>query len=108
MSDYISDYNTVNGRFRINFRFDFFKEQMFMLSYNFSPLSYKNNVKDFIFNKYVFKIYILADIKLNCRKSRFIQKQRRLLKKNIFKKKIVFFYLKDCIFHKYFFKMYKL
>ena len=27
-------------------------------------------------------MYILSDIKLNCRKSRFIQKQQRLLKKS--------------------------
>ena len=28
--------------------------------------------KDFIFYKYIWKMYILADIKRNCRKSRFI------------------------------------
>ena len=41
-------------------------------------------------------MYILADIKWNCRKLRFIQKQRRLLKKN--KDKKLYFDLKDFIF----------
>ena len=30
------------------------------------------NLKDFIFFKYIFKVYILADIKRNYKKSRFI------------------------------------
>ena len=30
------------------------------------------NVKDVIFYNYIFEMYILADIKRNCRKSRFI------------------------------------
>ena len=66
------------------------------------------NLKDFSFYKYICKMYILADIKRNCRKSRFIQKRRRLLKKFDKQKKIVFFYLNDFIFHKYICKMYKL
>ena len=38
-------------------------------------------------------MYILADIKRNCRKSRFIQEQRRLLKKKnaYFTRKILYF-----------------
>ena len=50
-------------------------------------------------------MYILADIKRNCRKSRFIKEQRRLL---IFTdtKKFVFFNVKDFIFLKYICKIY--
>ena len=50
-------------------------------------------------------MYILADIKRNCRKSRFMQKQRRLLKK-FRNKKNEFFNEKDSIFYKYICKMY--
>ena len=39
------------------------------------------NEKDFIFFNYSCKMYILAHIKLNCKNSRFIYEQRRLLKK---------------------------
>ena len=59
------------------------------------------NEKDIIFYKYICKMYILADIKLNCKKSRFIYKQRQLLKK------FLFFYLKDSIFYKFVCKMYE-
>ena len=45
-------------------------------------------VKDFIFDRYICNMYILADIKWNCRKSRYIKKQRRLLKFFNFKNKI--------------------
>ena len=45
-------------------------------------------------------MYILADITRNCRKSRFIKEQRRLL---IFSdtKKFLLFNVKDFIFNKY-------
>ena len=38
------------------------------------------NLKDFIFYKFICNMYFFADIKSNCRKSRFIIEQRRLLK----------------------------
>ena len=58
-------------------------------------------------------MYILADVKWNCKNSRFIYEQRQLLKKYLNKKFVifvfyVFFYLKDLIFYKYICKMYKL
>ena len=57
----------------------------------FSPKSFNFlNLKDFKFYKYIVKMYILADIKRNCRKSRFIYEQRRLSKK-IFEQKIHIF-----------------
>ena len=56
-------------------------------------------LKDFKFDKYICNMYNLADIKRNCRKSRFIKEQRRLLNKT--KKKIGFFNEKDFIFYKY-------
>ena len=45
-------------------------------------------------------MYILADIKRNCRQSRFLKEQRRLL---IFSdiKKFLLFNVKDFIFNKY-------
>ena len=49
-------------------------------------------------------MFILAVIKRNCRKSRFIQEQRRLLKKKILKN--VVFNEKDFIVYKYICKMY--
>ena len=42
-------------------------------------------VKDFMFYKY--EMYILADLKWNCKKPRFLKKQRRLLKRNLNQKK---------------------
>ena len=45
-------------------------------------------------------MYILADILIKYKNSRFIYEQRRLLKK-IFKQKVLVFYLKDFIFYKY-------
>ena len=50
-------------------------------------------------------MYILADIKRNCRKSRFIEEQRRLF---IFSdtKKFLLFNVKDFIFNKYICKIY--
>ena len=64
-------------------------------------------LKDFIFYKYIYKMYLLADIKINCGKSRFIQEQKRLLTK-LFKTKNCILNEKDFIFHKYICKMYKL
>ena len=39
------------------------------------------NLKDFISDKHICKMYILVDIKGNCKKSRLIKEERRLLKK---------------------------
>ena len=52
-------------------------------------------------------MYILADIKWNIRKSRFLKEQRRLLK-HFSNKKLLFFSLKDFIFYKHICKMYTL
>ena len=52
----------------------------------------KNNQKFLFFELKDFdicKIYILADILGNCRQPRFIEKERRLLKKNL----IIFLYI---------------
>ena len=38
-------------------------------------------------------MYVLADIKRNCRKSRFIQEQRQPLKKNLKQKIVIFKYV---------------
>ena len=70
----------------------------------------KSKIIDFIFNstmvkadifwvkeknKVYLQMYILEDMKWNCKNSRFIYEQRRLLKKKYLKKKFVFFYLKS-------------
>ena len=44
----------------------------------------KKKIKDFVFYKYICKIYIMADISENCRKSRFIFLKRRLELKDFF------------------------
>ena len=53
-------------------------------------------------------MYISADIKYNCRKSRFTQKERRLFLEKKIIKKILIYNLKDFIYYKFICKMYKL
>ena len=70
----------------------------------------KNNQKFLFFELKDFdicNIYILADILGNCRKSRFIEKERRLMKTK-FNNFFYLSYLKDFIFLKYICNMYKL
>ena len=43
-----------------------------MVKPDFFWVKEKIKLKDFIFYKYICKVYILADIKRNCKKSRFI------------------------------------
>ena len=65
-------------------------------------------LRDFIFNKSLCKMYILADKKLNCRKSRIIQEQRRRSKKRNQKTKNILIFNLIFLFHKYFCTMYKI
>ena len=48
------------------------------------------NEKDFIFYTYICKMFILEDIRWNCKNLRFIYEQRRLLKKILIQKIIIF------------------
>ena len=66
------------------------------------------NLKDFLFYKYICEVYNLANIRRNCKKSRFMYEQRRRRLKNFSNKKLLFFKLKDFIFYKHICKMYTL
>ena len=67
--------------------------EIFTKSLKFLNLKhYFYNEKDFLFYKYICKMYILADIKWNCKNSWFIYEHRRLLKKTSIQKIRIFWF----------------
>ena len=53
-------------------KFKIYKETKKTLGKKLTKKFIYSNLKDLIFNKYICKMYILADIKCNCSKPRFI------------------------------------